>query len=199
MELDDLKQAWKQTNDAATPNTNNIMELIHQKGNGPIALLKQAFKKQTRLIIIIALLMFVTNTRYINQVSSGIFLWFYLAFCVILAGFFYYNYRLVSKMEGMDGMLKTNIEKQIDILETRLKWHINGIASVLIFFIVMAEVVPYFQHYSILDKWHALSPFIRFAEYALLVTFQYFMSRKLSKRKFGQHLNYLKELVKELQ
>ena len=199
MELDDLKQTWKQTDNIPTSQNNNIMELIHQKSNGPIALLKQAFKNQVRFIVIIALLILVTNFRSVDQPSKGIILLGYMAFCAVFAIFFYYNYRLVSKMEVMDGVLKANLEKQIDILETRLKWHINGIAVVLIFFIVLAEVLPYFQHLRMLDKWHAVSPIIRFAAYAILITYQYFRSRKSSNRKFGQHLTYLKELVKELQ
>jgi hypothetical protein len=39
---------------------------------------------------------------------------------------------------------------------------------------------------------------MRFGAYAALILFQYFLSRVLSQRKFGQHINQLKELVKQM-
>jgi hypothetical protein len=50
-----------------------------------------------------------------------------------------------------------------------------------------------------LDKWHSLSPIIRFGSYAALLLMQYFIARKIRERKVGRHLTYLKELVKEMQ
>jgi hypothetical protein len=125
--------------------------------------------------------------------------WSYVAFCIGIILFAFYNYRIVSKMENMDGMVRTNLEQQINLLEKRANLEIVGMRVVLLFFITLTEVLPYFQHYRMLDKWHSLSPFIRFGAYAALLVLQYFLNRRVKQRKVGRHLAYLKELAKEMQ
>jgi hypothetical protein len=80
-----------------------------------------------------------------------------------------------------------------------MKWKIIGLRIVLLFFIVLVEVLPYFQHYRMLDKWHSLSAFTRFGSYAALLVLQYFVNRMVSERKFGGHIKYLKALMEEMQ
>ena len=198
MELDDLKQTWKQTPIHKPVNT-DIMELIQHKSYGPVTALKKSFSKQIKLMIVLPIFIFLTNLDDVPKVLTNIMFWSYIAFCLGLIIFSWFNYRIVQKMEVMDGIVKSNLEQQISILETRLKWHIIGVRLVFIFFMVLTEVLPYFQHYRMLDKWHSLSPFIRFSTYAGLLLLQYFSIRPILYRKFGQHLNYLKSLVREMQ
>ena len=98
----------------------------------------------------------------------------------------------------MDGLLKENLEQQITLLQTRMKWTIIGLRLALLFFIVLAEVLPYFQHFRMLDKWHSLPIYMRFGLYAALLILQYFISPLVLQRKFGRHLSSLKQLAKEL-
>lgn len=198
MELDELKQTWKQTLIHKHLNS-DIMELILQKSYGPLAALKRAFRKQILIMSILPIFIFLTNLDDVHKVLTSVMFWSYIAFCIGIIIFSWFNYRIVQKMESMDAMVKPNLEQQISVLETRLKWHVNGVRIVFVFFMVLTEVVPYFQHYRMLDKWHSLSPLIRFSAYAGLLLLQYFTIRSVLHRKFGQHLNYLKSLVKEMQ
>ena len=108
------------------------------------------------------------------------------------------NYRIVEKMGRMDGKVLSNLEQQIDLLETRLRWKLIGLRVILLFFIALVEIVPHFQHYRMLDKWNSLSPLIRLGTYAAFLVLQYFLSKMVSERKFGGHINYLKSLMKEM-
>jgi len=198
MELDDLKQTWQQNQSIKTSNT-NIMELIQQKSYGPLAALKRSFRKQIAVMLMLPLYFLVIGNADLQHLLHSVILWFYIAFCVGVAIFSYENYQIVSKMEKMDNLVKENLEQQIQLLETRMKWKIIAVRAGLLFFIVLLEIVPYFQHYSMLEKWHSLSPWIRYSSYALLFLFQYFANNFVSQRKYGRHLNYLKELVKEMQ
>ena len=198
MELDDLKQTWKQT-DINKPKNTDIMKLVQNKSYGPVTSLKREFLKQIKLMIILPVFVFATNLDDVQKVLTNVMFWSYIAFCIGIILFSWFNYRLVCKMEGMDGLVKPNLEQQISILETRLKWHIIGVRMAFIFFIVLTEVLPYFQHYRMLDKWHSLSPFIRFSAYAVLLVLQYFSIRPVLQRKFGRHLDYLKGLVSEME
>jgi hypothetical protein len=199
MELDDLKKAWKPENDQVKFKHDNIMELIQQKSYGPIAALKRAFRKQILFMAIIPICLFLTNVDDAEKVLTNVLFWSYVLFCAGACVFFYYNYLLVKKMEGMDRIVRSNLEQQVEVLESRLKSHVIAMRIVGLFFILLCEVLPYFQSIRMLDKWHALSPFIRFGAYALFMVLQYFAGRSFSYKKFGQHLAYLKDLLKQMQ
>lgn len=198
MELDDLKQTWRKT-PVHKPLNTDIMELIQHKAYGPVNALKRSFSKQIWLMIIMPFFLFFSNLNDPYKALTSVMFWPYVAFCAGLVIFSWVNYRLVAKMENMDGNVKHNLAQQIAVLETRLRWHVTGVRIAFVFFMVLTEVLPYFQHYRMLDKWHALSPWIRFSSYAGLLLLQYFSSRFVLNRKFGQHLSYLKGLVAELQ
>lgn len=198
MELDDLKQTWQQTPINKNLNT-DIMDLLLHKSYGPVAALKKAFRKQIIVMLILPVLILLTNLGQIEATLSSVMFWSYVAFCIGVVIFASFSYRTVRKMEDMSGRVRANLEQQITILETRLRWNMIGIRIAMLFFILLTEILPYFQHYRMLDKWHSLSPAIRLGTYASLLLLQYFVSRKFMERKFGAHLRYLKELVKEMQ
>ena len=198
MELDDLKQTWKQPETNKNINT-NIMNLIQNKTYGPVAALKKEFRKQIIVMILLPLFLIFTSLDDVSKPFTSILFWAYVLFCACVATFAYFNYRIANKMSIMDGEVKSNLEKQVNILETRIQWKIIGLRIALLVLIVLTEIVPYVQHYRMLDKWHSLSPFIRFGAYIGLFIVQYFVSGKVKQRKYGTHLAYLKELTKEMQ
>lgn len=198
MELDDLKQAWKETS-INTSKNKNIMDLIKHKSYGPIAALKREFRKQFVLMLVLPVFLLSTTINDISQITTNILFWSYVAFCLGMVVFAAANYRIVEKMGTMDDMVRSHLQQQLDLLETRLKWKVIGLRITLLFFIVLLEVVPYFQHYRMLDKWHSFSPVIRFGTYAGFLILQYFLSRAVSERKFGSHIRYLKSLMNEMQ
>jgi len=198
MELDDLKDSWKQTEETNNKNI-DIMELIQHKSYGPVAALKREFRKQMVVMALMPFLLISSNANNIDNVFTSVLFWSYVVLCIGLVAFGYVNYRLAGKMEIMDGDVKSNLERQIHVLETRLQWKMMGLRIALIFFAVLFETVPYFQHYRMLDKWHALPVAVRYATYAGSLILQYFLSRRVNERKYGTHLTYLKKLANEVQ
>lgn len=199
MELDELKNQWKQTDKIQKLKNQNIMELIQNKSYGPVAKLKRSFRKQIIAMALIPILFISTNLEHIDKTLSSALFWFYILFCISVIVFARFNYSIVKKMEGMDGKVKSNLEQQIVILETRNRQKLNGLRSAFLLFIVLLEVLPYFQNFRMLNKWHSLSPFIRVGGYIALFSFQYFVSLTVNRRNFGKHIAHLKELVKQMQ
>lgn len=198
MELDELKQMWKQTPVEKNLNT-DIMNLIQHKTYGPLAALKSTFRKQILLMSIIPFVLLATNINDVDTVLTNVLFWSYVAFCISMIILAYYNYRLASKMEVMDEVVRTNLEQQINLLEKRAKFEIVFLRGVMLFFITLVEVLPYFQHYRMLDKWHSLPLIVRIGAYVGLLSLQYFASRRMKQRRVGRHLVYLKQLVNEMQ
>ncbi|RZK01761.1 MAG: hypothetical protein EOO46_19330 [Flavobacterium sp.] len=197
MELDDLKNTWKQDEQKQTK-TPNIMEMIHQKSRGPIASLKTAFRKQMAAVTVLMSMIIVTNARNVDNISSNILFWTYIGFCIALIVAFYFNYQLTRKMETMDDRVKNNLEQHVSLLERRLRWQAIGARIVILFFILLLEIIPHYQHLRMLDKWHSLSPLVRFSSYAAFLVLQYFLSNAVKKNRFGKHIDHLKDLINEL-
>ena len=162
MELEELKQSWDQTKIKKLKNT-DIMELIQHESNGPLASLKRAFIRQIRIMAIIPLMLVATNLNNITGVLTSIMFWCYVAFCIAWIISFYRNYLLVANMQRMDETIKGNIETQINIIEKRLQQNLIHVRIAMIFFIVLAEVVPYLQYYRSLYLWHSIHPVARFS------------------------------------
>ena len=195
----ELKQQWQQGDELQNLKNKNIMDLIKNSSNGPVAALKKSFKRQMTVMVIVPMAIIVTNLPNIDKTLTSALFWFYILFCIGVIIFARLNFTVVKKMERMDGKVKSNLEQQIVILETRIRQNIIGIRIALLFFIVLTEILPYFQNFRMLNKWHSLSPFVRYGAYAALFLVQYFVSRAKSYRKFGQHISNLKELVKQME
>lgn len=197
MELEDLKSAWKQE-DTKPPKTTDIMQLIHQKSKGPVSSLKNAFRKQLFAVIALMSVVVATQAKNVDSVSSNLLFWSYIGFCLAMIGFLYLNYRLTRKMERMDEQVKQNLEQHLALLERRMRGQMISARVVTLFLILLLEVIPLYQHLRMLDTWHALPPAVRFSSYAAFLLIQYFLSRALTQRKFGRHLDHLKKLLQEV-
>jgi hypothetical protein len=198
MELDELKKLWKETPIENKP-IKNIMEFIQQKNYGPLAALKTTYRKQIRLMMLIPLMLIAVNMKDIDKVLTSVLFWSYVAFCIGIILFAHYNYKLVKSMQEADGMVKSNLERQISLLEKRASLEVRGMRLVFLFFVLLLEVVPYFQHYRMLDKWHSLSLPVRIGAYAGFFLLQYILNRRLKEQRVGRHIAYLKELVGQMQ
>ena len=197
MELDDLKRTWKQENQKQTK-TPDIMELIHQKSRGPIASLKNSFRKQIIVVTALMSMVIATQAGNLDSTSSNLLFWTFIGFCLAMILTFYMNYRQTGKMEAMDEKVKNNLMKYVNMMEQRLRWQNIGARVVILFLILLLEIIPLYQHVRMLDTWNSLSPLIRFSSYAAYLVFQYYISRSVTRRKFGKHLDHLKSLLKEV-
>ena len=197
MELDDLKKTWKQENQKQTK-TPDIMELIHQKSKGPIASLKNSFRKQMIVVTALMSMVIATQAGNLDSTSSNLLFWTFIGFCLAMILTFYMNYRQTGKMEAMDEKVKNNLMKYVNMMEQRLRWQNIGARVVILFLILLLEIIPLYQHVRMLDTWNSLSPLIRFSSYAAYLVFQYYISRSVTRRKFGRHLDHLKSLLKEV-
>ena len=197
MELDDLKKTWKQENQKQTK-TPDIMELIHQKSRGPIASLKNSFRKQMIVVTALMSMVIATQAGNLDSISSNLLFWTFIGFCLAMILTFYVNYRQTGKMEAMDEKVKNNLMKYVNMMEERLRWQNIGARVVILFLILLLEIIPLYQHVRMLDTWNSLSPLIRFSSYAAYLVFQYYISRSVTRRKFGKHLDHLKSLLKEV-
>ena len=173
--------------------------MLQHKSYGPLAALKREFRNQIIVMAILPLILILTVAGDVATAFTSILFWTYVVFCLAVIIFASFNYRIANKMSVIDGAVKSTLQQQLNVLQERLNWLVIGLRITLPFFVILLEVVPYFQHYRMLDKWHSLSLFFRFACYISLFLIQYFIGKKIIYRKFGSHIEYLKELVRQME
>lgn len=199
MELDDLKKTWKENTSNKITNT-DIMELIQHKSYGPIAALKKAYRKQiinlVRVPLLLLLLSFIIKGDASKLLGSVLF-WTFVAMCIVALANASYNYRIVSKMEGMNARVKDNLEQQINLLDTRLNKMITIEKWLMLIFISAVEFIPYFP--GMPDGIHSVNPMIRLGIYGLMLIYQYYIHKWILEKRYGDHIDYLKRLIKEMQ
>jgi|GEM_PF-1308786 len=198
MELDELKQQWQKADSQQTTQNQNIMEMIHHNSNGPVARLKQSYGRQIAVMSLLPIVLILTNLPNIESTLSSVLFWTYVAFCFAVAIFARYNYNKVKKLEATEGMVKPHLEKTVEVLETSMRRSVTGVKIAMLVFIVLLEVLPYVQHFHMLEAWHGLSPLIRYGAYTILLVVQHFSVKRMSYIKFGQHIDRLRELVGQM-
>jgi amino acid transporter len=197
MELDELKKSWQQAPGKNFDDT-NIMGMVRSEGKGPLQALRKAYMKQIVVLIVVPVALLLTNIDYLSAAFSSILFWTYILFCIGMMAFAFYNLRIVMSLQHSHEMLSTHLRRKLELLEKRKKAELIFMRATLLLLIILTEITPYFQQYRMLDKWHALSPAIRFPVYVLMIVLQYFASRNLKRKRTGEHIDHLRKLVGQL-
>ena len=198
MELDDLKKPWLESAKNIKRLNTNVMEIIQNKSYGPAAQLKRNFRKMI-IIIPIVVTMLIVNLSKKHDIFSDVLFWFYIVFISSMMLFFYYNYRLINKMQCMDCLVKSNLEKQLKTMENGFKLRLVITRGSFIIFIVLLEVLMYYHQEPALAKWYAQPPPIRMSAYAILITAWYFITKLVFRTRYGKHIQNLKNLVQQME
>ena len=195
MELEQLKNSWKEVTEKIPASRYSIRNILHKPGKSPLAALKRNFRKQIILLSFLAIMIMYQFRE--RDFLNSIFFWCYIGFTISLSIFFYINYHIAGKLEKMDRPLSSHLSIQVKILEKRMKWHRVFTRIAVIVFFILAEILPYYTNERMLNKWHALNPLLRITIYLAFIIFQYYAGKFLARKRYGRHLDRLKNLLTE--
>ncbi len=195
MDLDQLKQKWQAETAHSSARDVDLSYNLREPARSSLSALKRSFRKQ---IVLMALLFTLIYYQFRHkELFINTFFWWYFAFCFGLALFFYVNYRLVQRLEKSDQPLTSHLRAEVNIIEKRMRWQRVFTRLVAIVLMVLAEILPFYSNESMVVKWHAVEPALRVAAYAAFLVFQYYVGRRLAKRRYGQHLERLKQILND--
>ena len=197
MELDDLKQSWKQSTDNLKPLNKNIMYTITNKQYGPLAELKRKFRKPMILVPFIALFG-IFNAQRMKAPMGETISWLLIALSITAFGYFFYSYNIIKNLENITTNVKENFEKQVIKLETSFKVRLIVIRSIFVAFIIALELQMQFSE-VVLTKWATVSIGIRLLVYAAFLALIFIMTHLIVKYKYKKQIGYLKQLVEQMQ
>jgi hypothetical protein len=197
MELDNLKQAWnKQDRKDVTIPVNNMMELIHYKSKAPLAELKRRIRIQL-LFAPVVVVIFTGRLITSPELMHDMMIWFFIIVFLALTGYFWFNYRIINRLQKTGPAVKEVIEKDIHTLENGIRKFFIIKNIILIFLAILLEVLMHFHQIPYMEEWYANSIFIRIGLYICLIIFAILVGKYSFNKQFGQHIAFLKELLQK--
>ncbi|ANI87906.1 hypothetical protein A9P82_00360 [Arachidicoccus ginsenosidimutans] len=202
MELDDLKQAWQQQTpeDIDVRNNKNIIDMIKYKRYGPVASIRSIFGRAFWLAPIMAgiIIFMIVN----KDTRNDILMWSLILILVPILIFYFYWYKKLGKIQHDENPIKGTLENNVIRLEKGLKilyFSTNLLAFLLL--ICIMELPIFLNHKTSGYNWwrQNVPVYLRCLAYLAFGVYAYFSSKKTQYRFFGQHIDYLKELLRKME
>jgi hypothetical protein len=206
MELDDLKQAWQQQTpkDTGVHNDKNIIDMVQNKSYGPLANLKEQFERNFFLIIIaygVFIFDIIMNTPHWQKIYDDFpfFVWIASLITIISIVTLIWDYILIRKMQTTQEPLKNNIEHNLAFIDKSMKIQRWGGMLVLPLLFVMIEIIMHQHKNSNFKDWYNVPVYFRMLAYIACMALLYFWSRYLYKRKFGKHIDFMRDMLRKME
>lgn len=194
MELDDLKQNWKNSAAQYKSADYNLNTLLAGKINSPLNVLKMKYIRQMVLLPSTIAFLYFMGIKHSVQENLGI--WIAGPVLLLLTFNYYRNYRIVVRMQQpLDMAVKQGLEKYLDILVRNSKLHLRLLWIYLAVLICALEIAMYCHAVPAYDSWLLVPVLLRITFYTLLFVVQPYISKYYFKAHFGQYINHLKQLL----
>ena len=196
MELDELKIGWKRSAEKIQTPATDVYSLINNKHTGPLNELKHRFRKGMILVTVIIAIA-LSRLPHHHGIAFTMFFSFLMFFGISMIAYFYYNYQLLSRAQAMNVTVKEHLQKQVRILENGVRFRLIFMRAMAIVFIVLIEVLLYWG--KDMGKWQSQNVTTRLAVYAGVFAAFYLLTHMAVKKRYGQHITNLKQLVSEIE
>jgi hypothetical protein len=217
MELDDLKQAWQdqKLDVSEAPDVQNIIDMLQNKNYGPIASLREKYKRTALYTAItwIVLLTFITLQKggwdglwhQLSNNENGV-LYFLLPMIALalIGGIFQFAIMVVlSDLRNIKNPIKSEIQTKVLKIAKYLKWQRWTTIIMATLYLITFELIYHFFHPASyirdLGPWFNLSIFVRILGYVAYIILIVFISKYSFQKQYGKHVDYLKDLANQLQ
>jgi drug/metabolite transporter (DMT)-like permease len=196
MELDDLKAGWKRSVGNIQKPSADIKSLLTSKGTGLVSELRDRFR---RGMIIVPIVIAIALSRLPHHHGFVFYLCFafLLVFGLSMVGYFYFNYRLLGRVQAMDASVKENLQKEVRALEKGVRLRLVFMRGMALLFILMIEGLIHFGEE--LSEWNAEPFTVRLMLYVVAFAAFYLLTHLAVKHRYSRKISHLKELVNELE
>jgi uncharacterized protein YybS (DUF2232 family) len=204
MELDNLKDLWQQQAPERVPG--DLQQLLGKKSNSPISKMKRNLVCELGFVVVIyGLSIIFFFTAWEGKFSSVS--WLYLVIGFIFSVYFLMKYRLLNGMECMACQVKSNLDKQVSILEKYIRFYLIAGTAILplmmIFFYWFLQTQLRYVNRDFFVLASENIPVLRsiftwtFATLVLTFLF-YFLNKWYVKKLYGKHVSKLKSMLSQM-
>ena len=208
MELDSLKEIWKQSGvkEPAASASDEIVAMLNKSSRSPIARMKRNVLAEVILLIVLfgsaAIFYFIAFNGRFSSIA-----WVYISIAAVCSFYYYCKWKLLDNMQCLICQVKSNLTRQVKMLDKYIYFYtlFSTILTPLVF--IFLGVLFYFKFPEgsfkpvfppraeiTMTTWLGW-----LGALALLTIIAWVAYRWYVKRLYGQHIQQLKRLVAQLE
>jgi len=208
MELDAMKEIWKEGGFEKKPQPGNIeiLDMISRLPRNPIAKMKHTVLAETITIVVlfggVAIFYFIAFNGNFNSVA-----WLYLIMIALSVLYYYRKWKLLSEMQCVACQVKSNLQRQVKTLEKYVRFYlIAGTLLVPLIFVFLG--VLFYYKFPAGNSIFIFPPFgtnslkswvIWLAFTIVFTILLYIVNRWYVDRLYGRHVDRLKQLLNQME
>lgn len=198
MDLDNLKNVWKEQESANIPDSEkDIISMLGKKSQRPIARMKRNLMWELVAVVVLyvlAISFFVMDQG--GRYWENALLLFLIGIAFLI--YYYYKNRLLKQMECVSCEVRSNLEMQVSTLEKFIKFYFRaGVAITPIVYYVSAFIVLYKSAIGLNAPTNLL--FVFLGTGVVITIASYYFNRWYVNKLYGQHVAKLKELLGQME
>ncbi|MGN6492544.1 MAG: hypothetical protein ACTHLE_11155 [Agriterribacter sp.] len=207
MELDELKEIWKQaeaTQEVPHRSNDEILQMMQEPSKSPVAKMRRNLLMELLVVVIsvscVSIYYFTAFEGRLQEVS-----WAYIVLALLFFGYYYQKNKLLKSMQCVACRVKSNLELQLKTLEKYVKLYlIIGTALIPVMLCFLYYLVLSYKKIPISNSFGMSGNEDKFTLLYLLftVTFTvvlYFLNRWYIHFLYGRHISKLKALIREME
>ncbi len=197
MSLDLLKQGWQSLGESKVVDDAALARILQRKSKRPIAKIKRNLFWELMAVLVL----YVSFTAYYFLSDDGLYWTVSILLFALGAifGFYYYKKsKLLHKMECVACEVKSNLENQVKLLEqyVRLYFILGNVLTPVAY--ISAGLIAFYKTPNHEAHTSEVYP-ILFGSAVLLTIGVYFLNKWYVRKLYGQHVDALKTLLKEME
>lgn len=206
MELDELKEIWKNSEPSSQKEDEQLKELLGKTSAGPIRKMKRNLLYELIAIIV----SYSTMIAYYFATFQGettIIAWFLIVIALAFFVYYYYKNKLLTEMECVTCRVKSNLEMQLKTLEKYIRLYLfSGILVVPVSMAIFAWVYYHGRTRFPMAGWlnisatgSLLKPVLLWILASIILTIPiWFLSKWYLNKLYGKHILHLKKILQEM-
>lgn len=207
MELDELKEIWKQADETSgLPHRSNdeILRMMQEPSKSPVAKMRRNLLMELLVVVIsvswVSIYYFTAFEGRLQEVS-----WAYILLASLFLGYYYQKNKLLKSMQCVACRVKSNLELQLKTLEKYVKLYlIISTALIPVMLCFMYYLVLNYKKIPINNSFGMSGNEDKFTLLYLLFTViftvvLYFLNRWYIHLLYGRHIRKLKELIRDME
>jgi len=200
MELDSLKEMWKEISDKKVfADKDEILSMLQKKSQRPIAKMKRNLRWEFITVVVLysATIAYYFVAWHGRYWEISLVLFFTGLFCLF---YYYRKNKLLNEMECAACEVKSNMRRQLTTLEKYVRFYfISGTALTPICYFVAGLIVLYKSPGGIFNA-ASMRFYITFISIGVLITILiYFLNLWYVDKLYGQHVKKLKDILRQME
>jgi hypothetical protein len=200
MELDTLKNSWNTISVDVNQDQFDIISATKREMKSPLANLKKKAEKQIKILPVLFAFLVVIVVK-IPQAHDNFLIWMALIIVPLITIYYYFNLKLITDLEEVNGSVKDDIQIKIKKLVNSNRTYLIATRVIFALLIITAELMIRNHKSDLIPGLETMKNSIfpvRVLIYTGIFGLHYGISRYTFNLYFGKYIKQLKSILTEM-